>query len=167
MAELTPEQADRTPEQEAWYALVWDVSRSELSVAGQLEYDRLRPVWEKEHPAWVRERGMTRRALGLKRPPDGGAEQDEPQARIKHVEAIIRNSLGWTAAVLLIFVIIAIPTGMADETNRNLPVWMWCAIGIAAVMVVLFYVLAFMTDLPRRIAATITSVAARRDRPAG
>ena len=43
------------PEQEALYALHWNVPRSELSMAAQLEYDRLRPAWE---------RGETRPAAG-------------------------------------------------------------------------------------------------------
>ncbi len=34
------------PEQEALYALHWNVPRGELSMAAQLEYDRLRPAWE-------------------------------------------------------------------------------------------------------------------------
>ena len=34
------------PEQEALYALHWNVPRSELSMAAQFEYDRLRPAWE-------------------------------------------------------------------------------------------------------------------------
>lgn len=43
------------PEQEALYALHWNVPRSELSLAAQLEYDRRRPAWE---------RGETRPAAG-------------------------------------------------------------------------------------------------------
>jgi DivIVA domain-containing protein len=43
------------PEQEALYALHWNVPRGELSIAAQLEYDRLRPAWE---------RGETRPAAG-------------------------------------------------------------------------------------------------------
>lgn len=39
--------AKLTPELEALYALQWNVPRSELSVAAQLEYDRLRPRWER------------------------------------------------------------------------------------------------------------------------
>jgi len=35
------------PEQEALYALHWNVPRSELSVAAQLEYDELMPAWER------------------------------------------------------------------------------------------------------------------------
>ena len=35
-----------SPEQEALYALHWNVPRSELSMTAQLEYDRLRPAWE-------------------------------------------------------------------------------------------------------------------------
>jgi hypothetical protein len=35
------------PEHEALYALHWNVPRSELSMAAQLEYDRLRPAWER------------------------------------------------------------------------------------------------------------------------
>jgi hypothetical protein len=38
------------PEQEALYALHSNVPRSELSMAAQLEYDRLRPAWERERP---------------------------------------------------------------------------------------------------------------------
>lgn len=38
---------DLTAEQEALYALQWNVPRSELSMAAQLEYDRLRPAWER------------------------------------------------------------------------------------------------------------------------
>jgi hypothetical protein len=36
-----------TPEQEALYALQWNVPRSELSMAAQINYDRLRPAWER------------------------------------------------------------------------------------------------------------------------
>ncbi len=39
--------AEMTPEEEALYALHWNVPRSELSMAAQLEYDRLRPAWER------------------------------------------------------------------------------------------------------------------------
>ncbi len=35
------------PEQEALYALHWNVPRSELSMAGQRAYDRLWPAWER------------------------------------------------------------------------------------------------------------------------
>src|SRR5215471_4010372 len=45
----TPECERKTnmaPEQEALYALQWNVPRSELSMAAQLEYDRLVPAWE-------------------------------------------------------------------------------------------------------------------------
>jgi hypothetical protein len=48
------------PEREAFYALQWNVPRSELSKAGQLEYDRLRPAWE---------RGPARLTWELKHPP--------------------------------------------------------------------------------------------------
>jgi len=47
--------ATMTPAQEALYALHWNVPRSELSLAAQLEYDRRRPGWE---------RGETRPATG-------------------------------------------------------------------------------------------------------
>jgi hypothetical protein len=36
-----------TPEQQALYALVRDLPRSDLPMAAQLEYDRLRPAWER------------------------------------------------------------------------------------------------------------------------
>ena len=36
-----------SPEQEALCALHWNVPRRELSIAAQLEYDRLRPAWER------------------------------------------------------------------------------------------------------------------------
>jgi hypothetical protein len=39
---------DLPPEQEALYALGWNLPRTELSVAGQLEYDRLKPAWEQD-----------------------------------------------------------------------------------------------------------------------
>lgn len=35
------------PEQEALYALQWNVPRDELSMTAQLEYDRLMPAWER------------------------------------------------------------------------------------------------------------------------
>jgi uncharacterized protein (TIGR04222 family) len=38
---------DLRPEQEALCALHWNVPRRELSMAAQLEYDRLRPAWER------------------------------------------------------------------------------------------------------------------------
>lgn len=37
-----------TPEQEASYALTWDLSRGDLSMAAQLEYDRLKPDWDRK-----------------------------------------------------------------------------------------------------------------------
>ena len=48
--------AKRSPQQEAWYALQWDLSRDDLPRAVQLEYDRLQPVWEQEltRLAWAR-----------------------------------------------------------------------------------------------------------------
>ena len=39
--------AKRTPEQEALYVVQCNVPRSELSLAAQLEYDRLRPPQER------------------------------------------------------------------------------------------------------------------------
>jgi hypothetical protein len=39
--------AKRTPEQEASYALIWNVARSDLSKAAQLEYDRLKAERER------------------------------------------------------------------------------------------------------------------------
>jgi hypothetical protein len=67
-----------TPEQEVLYALQWNVPRSELSTAAQLEYDRLRPAWgrgearptageveaarlawEREHPPAYEQRSST------------------------------------------------------------------------------------------------------------
>ncbi len=40
--------AKLTPEQEALYALEWNLPRSDLSMAAQLEYDRLKADWERE-----------------------------------------------------------------------------------------------------------------------
>ena len=40
--------AKLTPDQEALYAAQWNVPRSELSLAAQLEYDRFRPPQEGE-----------------------------------------------------------------------------------------------------------------------
>src|SRR5215470_10452091 len=40
--------AKRTPEQEALYALQWDLSRDDLRMAAQLEYDRLKPDWDRK-----------------------------------------------------------------------------------------------------------------------
>jgi hypothetical protein len=40
-------ETNMAPEQEALYALQWNVPRSELSMAAQLEYDRLMPAWER------------------------------------------------------------------------------------------------------------------------
>lgn len=40
-------ETNMAPGQEALYALQWNVPRSELSMAAQLEYDRLRPAWER------------------------------------------------------------------------------------------------------------------------
>lgn len=46
--------SDLTPEQQALYALARDLPRSGLPVAAQLEYDRLRPAWERGEMAdWV------------------------------------------------------------------------------------------------------------------
>jgi hypothetical protein len=48
-----------TPEQQALYALVRDLPRSDLPVAAQLEYDRLRPVWGRGEMAdWVPSRDL-------------------------------------------------------------------------------------------------------------
>ena len=43
--------ADQSPEQEASYPLGQDLPRSDLSPAAQLEYDRLKPGWERD-AAW-------------------------------------------------------------------------------------------------------------------
>ena len=70
-----------TPEQEALYALQWNVPRSDLSMAGQLEYDRVGPAWargarpaagevEAAPPAWAREH-----------PPAYGQRSPLPRAR--------------------------------------------------------------------------------------
>ena len=141
--------AEMTPEQEALYALNWNVSRSELSMPGQLEYDRLR----QEHPAQQRE--LTRRARGWKHTvsEDG---LNETQARINHIEAIIRKSLGWIDGILCLFLVIAIPDPSAGETDVRLPTWLWWGIGIAGVMLALT-VLAFRVNVPRRIAEIITA----------
>jgi hypothetical protein len=46
-----------SPEEEALYALDQNLPRDDLSLAAQLEYDRLRPAWERgePRPAWDRE----------------------------------------------------------------------------------------------------------------
>ena len=44
-----------TPEQEALYALSCDRPRSDVSVPAQLEYDRLKPVWQRSVPSEVME----------------------------------------------------------------------------------------------------------------
>lgn len=56
------------PEQEALYALHWNVPRSELSMAAQLEYDRLGPAWERGE-TWPAAAGLeaTRRAWEVSR----------------------------------------------------------------------------------------------------
>jgi DivIVA domain-containing protein len=43
-----------SPEDQAWYALDQNLPRGDLSMAAQLEYDRLRPAWEREEarPGW-------------------------------------------------------------------------------------------------------------------
>jgi hypothetical protein len=46
----SPTKTKMTPEQEILYALQWNVSRSELFMAAQLEYDRLRPAWDGGRP---------------------------------------------------------------------------------------------------------------------
>jgi hypothetical protein len=136
--------AEMTPEQEALYALNWNVSRSELSMPGQLEYDRLR----QEHPAPQRE--LTPRARGWKHTvsEDG---LNKTQAQINHIEAIIRKSLRWIDGILCLFLVIALPDSAAGETDVSLPTWLWWGIGIAGVMLALT-VLAFRTNVPRRMA---------------
>ena len=48
-----------TPELQALYALVRDLPRSDLPMAVQLEYDRLRPAWERGMMAdWVPPRDL-------------------------------------------------------------------------------------------------------------
>lgn len=43
-----------TPEQRALYALARDLPRGDLPISAQLEYDRLKPAWERgELPDWV------------------------------------------------------------------------------------------------------------------
>lgn len=76
---------------------------------------------------------------------------DETQARINHIEAIIRKSLGWIDGILCLFLVIAIPDPAAGETDVSLPAWLWWGTGIAGVMLALT-VLAFRTNVPRRIA---------------
>ena len=48
--------AKMSPEQEAWYALQWNLSRNDLRRAVQLEYDRLQPFWEQEAARLAAER---------------------------------------------------------------------------------------------------------------
>jgi hypothetical protein len=43
--------AKMTPEEESWYALTWDLPYDDLPKAVQLEYKRLKPVWEKAREA--------------------------------------------------------------------------------------------------------------------
>jgi hypothetical protein len=81
---------------------------------------------------------------------------DETQARINHIEAIIRKSLGWIDGILCLFLIIAIPDPSSGETDASLPAWLWWGIGIAGVMLALT-VLAFRANVPRRIAEIITA----------
>jgi hypothetical protein len=48
--------AKRTPEQEALYALQWDLARDDLPMAAQLEYDQLTrqlgPRWARGSEPW-------------------------------------------------------------------------------------------------------------------
>jgi hypothetical protein len=97
--------------------------------------------------------GQDRKAAAVTVSEDG---LDETQARIHHIEAIIRKSLGGISAILWIFLIIAIPDAAAGETGVSLPTWLWWGIGIAGVMLALT-VLAFRTNVPRRIAGIITT----------
>lgn len=73
------------PEQEARYAMHWNVPRSELSRDAQLEYDRLageqeaaRLAWEREHPPAHEQRGslLVTRPGRYARPVSGGKIRD-------------------------------------------------------------------------------------------
>src|SRR5690348_9273593 len=66
------------PEHEALYALESNVPRSALSMAAQLEYDRLRPAWERGEamPAWDRE--AARLAREAEHPPTAPGRRDPP-----------------------------------------------------------------------------------------
>ena len=71
--------AKMTPEQEALYALQWNLPRSDLSTAVQLEYDRLKPVWEREAArlAWERAHPYQQRgASPVARPVTGDEVRD-------------------------------------------------------------------------------------------
>jgi DivIVA domain-containing protein len=61
-----------SPEQEALYALAWNMPRSDLSMTAQLEYDRLRPAWERGEARPAEEREAARLAWEQKHPPDAG-----------------------------------------------------------------------------------------------
>jgi DivIVA domain-containing protein len=139
--------------EQALYALDRNLPRGDLPMAAQLEYDRLRLAWERGDPALLRSADEIGKGMAVTVSEE---EQDETQARINHIEAIIKKSLGWAAAVFWIFLIIAIPDPAAGETDQDLPAWMWLGIGIAGVMLLLT-VLAFKTDVPRRIAEIITT----------
>jgi DivIVA domain-containing protein len=75
--------AKMTPEQEARYALNWDLPRSDLSTAAQLEYDRLtrergaaRPAREREHPGEQRGSWLVTRPGRYARPVTGDQVRD-------------------------------------------------------------------------------------------
>jgi hypothetical protein len=48
--------AKMTPEQEALFALDWDLPRADLPAAAQFEYDRLKPGWEERNAAVIQAR---------------------------------------------------------------------------------------------------------------
>jgi DivIVA domain-containing protein len=69
-----------TPEQEALYALHWNVPRSELSIAAQLEYDRLRVGWERGEARPVAgELEAARLAWEAQHPPAAPDRRDPPR----------------------------------------------------------------------------------------
>ena len=81
---------------------------------------------------------------------------DQTQARISRIEALIRKSLGWIDAILCLFLFIAIPDPSSGETDVSLPAWLRWGIGIAGVLLALT-VLAFRTNVPRRIAEILAA----------
>lgn len=71
------------PEMEALYALHWNVPRGELSMLGQLEYDRLRPAWE---------RGDARPAAGELEAARLSWEQEHPPATQRDSSLLVTRS---------------------------------------------------------------------------
>lgn len=121
-----------TPLQEALDALDRDLPRSGLSMAAQLEYDRLKPVWERGVPAEVLQ--SYRDAAAQPEPDSQPAGEAVRQSGATHTFRLHQGRLVFCGILFAGGGAVAIAVGSVVLSNATDSWNVWAVIRIAAIM---------------------------------